>query len=58
LITASRAAITGDRVSVSVHAAARLQIRYQRKHADGTYADIVNPDGHLVMLEVPIAVQQ
>jgi hypothetical protein len=35
-----------------------LQVRYQRKRADGRYADVVNPDGRLVMLEVPIAVQK
>jgi hypothetical protein len=43
---------------VSVNVAARLQIRYQRKRADGSYADVVNPDGRLVMLEVPIAVRK
>ena len=56
--TAGRVEVAGDRVSVSANAAARLQIRYQRKRADGSYADVVNPDGRLVMLDVPIAVQK
>jgi hypothetical protein len=56
--TAGRVEIAGDRISVSASAAARLQIRYQRKRADGRYADVVNPDGRLVMLEIPIAVQK
>lgn len=54
--SAGQAVVSGNQVTVtkSESGAARLRVYYQRKRADGTYFDVVNPDDRRPAADIPL----